>query len=107
MKISAVPNLTNLAPPAIDQNTGSAVENLRSLKMRTNYNPSDYQGLAQQNAESLTNSPNNDQARVSEETQPLSPQYAALARQRRALQVKERALAGEREGTAQSTARPG
>ena len=91
MKISAVPQLTTLPTQPMDQNTGSAVQNLRSLKMRTNYNPTDYEGLQQINAP-LANSPNSDQAEVSADTQPLSPQYAALARQRRALQVKERAL---------------
>lgn len=96
MKISAVPNLANLAPAPIDQNTGSAVQNLRSLTMRTNYNTNDPNAHALEAAPPLTLSPNNDQARVDEETRPLSPQFAALAKQRRALQQKERALA-ERE----------
>jgi hypothetical protein len=105
MKIAPVSNLANLASAPMDQNTGTAVQNfqnLRSMKMRTNYNPTDYEQLEQTNgANALANSPTSDQARVSEDTQPLSPQYAALARQRRALQVKERALA-EREKALQT-----
>lgn len=91
MRIAPVPNVTNLEPAPIDQNTGSAVQNLRAVKMRTNYNPTEY-GQLPENQSALANSLTNDQAGVAEDTQPLSPQYAALAKQRRALQVKEREL---------------
>lgn len=40
---------------------------------------------------------NNEPAEVVEETKPLSPQFAALARQKRALQVKEREIAQREE----------
>lgn len=94
MKISPMPSTASLAPAPIDQNTGTAVQNfqnIRTLKMKTNFNPTDYDQAQ------LPNPPISDHAQAAtEETQPLSPQFAALQKQRRALQVKERALA-ERE----------
>ncbi len=76
--LSATGNPTpNEAPPA-----------LRAVRMNTNATPGrDDQKLA---------IPDTVDPAASEVTEPLSPQLAALARQRRALQVKERAIA-ERE----------
>lgn len=98
MKISPIASTANLAPAPMDQNTGTAVQNfqhLRSVKMKTNYNPEEY------DPNSLAQPPINERntQAASEETQPLSPQFAALAKQRRALQrerellEKEKALA--------------
>lgn len=91
MQVVPKASMENLTPTPIDRNTGTAVQNfqnLRSIKMKTNYNPADHE----QNM--LAQSPINDQSQaVAEETQPLSPQFAALAKQRRALQMRERALA--------------
>lgn len=76
--------------------------NVRSIKMRTNHSPGSEGELlealnpetpAQPVAEDPVNPTleSNEQAAV-EVTQPLSPQFAALAKQKRALQVKEREL---------------
>lgn len=72
--------------------------NLRSMRMNTQATP----GHVDQpiptsppgpDAAPLTISDPSDQASGDEATKPLSPQYAALARERRALQVKEREIA--------------
>lgn len=69
-------------------------QSIRSLKMKTQASPEQYlQEIAaaqpQSNAISDTSEQTNAQP---EEMKPLSPQFAALARERRALQVKEREL---------------
>lgn len=67
-------------------------QNTRNIKMRTQQ--SVYREEAPQHIEETAVSSNplsNEQATV-EATQPLSPQFAALAKQKRALQVKEREL---------------
>lgn len=72
------------------------VDKLKSITMRTNASPD---RPIENLLEAETQSPNLDtnvEASVAEETKPLSPQLAAFARQKRALQVKERELA-ERE----------
>lgn len=77
-------------------------DNIRRIKMRTNFstNRDDSMVAGPNEADLTTNSAISDkdgQAQSAvESTQPLSPQFAALAKQRRALQVKERELA-ERE----------
>src|SRR6478735_4297596 len=94
MKISPVPSSANIAPAPIDQSSGSAVQNYRSIRMQTNATPQEYDFQGSQPGQPPISAPNETgQAGVAEETQPISPQFAALARQRRALQVKERALA--------------
>lgn len=72
-------------------------QNLRNIRMRVNVSPEkayqeaqQYSAPVQENAISSTDGQTN---ATTEETKPLSPQYAALARERRALQVKERELA--------------
>ena len=63
---------------------------VRTLKMATNASPERYQQEA--SAESAISDPAV-QAQAAEETKPLDPQVAAIAKQRRALQVKEREIA--------------
>lgn len=71
--------------------------NARTLKMRTNYS-TNREELLQENPqevvakEELSSTPETTESGAVEATQPLSPQFAALARQKRALQVKEREL---------------
>lgn len=93
MKISPVPGLGSVvgsveagapAPQGLAQK-------IRSLRMNTNATPGRPEDIAPPPAaEELTIPPTNEV--VDEATQPLSPQFAALARQRRALQVKEREI---------------
>jgi len=71
---------------------------LRSFRMNTNANPS-YMEQTQAQVQELPGiqrsaniESENNQANPSEETAPISPQFAAIAKQRRALQVKEREL---------------
>jgi len=90
MKISAVPSPGATAggvSGGIDPQA-QRVQSVRALKMNTNATPG--ADLVQEPAISDNNDPAN---ATTEETEPLSPQLAALARQRRALQVKERELA--------------
>ena len=93
MKISPVSSATSL--PGVD---GQAlrVESVRNLKMTTNATPSP-RSLPPEIAQEL-DKPDDKENNVEkpnaaiEVTEPLSPQFAALAKQRRALQVKEREL---------------
>lgn len=74
--------------------------NVRKIKMRTNYSTDRDEVLAPEPEVESTISDQSGQTQAAvESTQPLSPQFAALAKQRRALQVKERELA-EREAKA-------
>lgn len=62
----------------------------RTFKMNTNATPGHLDELPSEGGEPSNPSPD---GATSEVTQPLSPQFAALAKQRRALQVKEREIA--------------
>lgn len=90
-----------IAPIAAPVATPTA-PSIRSLKMNTNATP----GLVPSPpAEELSIPDNNDSAEATvEATQPLSPQIAALAKQRRALQVKERELADREKALASQPA---
>jgi len=81
-------------------------QSVRTITMRTNVSPDRFDPQIAAQAPETENSPISDQGgqtqAVTEATQPLSPQFAALAKQRRALQVKERELA-EREAKANQT----
>jgi hypothetical protein len=93
-----------------------AQQNIRKIKMRTNVSPdreydspqstseetgeefstleaNEPNGKINDAPESGISDPSSDAEPVTEVTKPLSPQFAALARQRRALQVKEREIA--------------
>lgn len=65
-------------------------QSIRTLKMKTNASPERFIQEAQ--AENAKIPTDGQTGAVIEDTKPLSPQYAALARQQRALQVKEREL---------------
>lgn len=73
--------------------------NVRKIKMNTNASPDRIEDIQEQipNAnEEQTSIPDTiDQTKTTEVTKPLSPQFAALAKQRRALQVKEAELAAK------------
>jgi hypothetical protein len=76
-----------------DPAVSRARQNIRSLKMKTNASPERFlEEAATSNAISDTSGQAN---ATPEDTKPLSPQFAALAKQRRALQVKERELAAQ------------
>lgn len=83
----------------VDPQVEKTKESIRRIKMRTNVSPDRFNGVAEESAKI----DNDVQAEVVEETKPLSPQFAALAKQRRALQVKERELA-DREKALESKA---
>lgn len=97
MKITPISSVSNSVQTA-DQ--GSRVDSLRSLKMITNATPlqgSDIdRGSAAQNLSILDN--NEAPATVEATNQPLSPQFAELARQRRSLQREKRELEDLRKG---------
>lgn len=99
MKISpmAAPYNSVQAP----QDNGGFSPTPRTLQMRTNATPpprhpaqvEEYAGAIPKQQKLPISTTDEASAGVDEVTQPLSPQFAALAKQRRALQVKERALA--------------
>lgn len=76
----------------------------RSMRMTTNATP----GREELPLEEVPSNPDTGEAPADEATQPLSPQFAAIAKARRALQVKEREIA-EREKAlkAQPSTQPG
>lgn len=85
MKISPV---MAAAPAAAGIDSQAArVQNIKAVKMNTNATP----GPAGDPSLTISDTDGQAEAEV-EATQPLSPQFAALAKQRRALQVKEREL---------------
>lgn len=95
-----------VTPKETIEEQAQRIQKKRVLKMNTNATPERY--LSQE--EATQNAVQEPQAAISEpietanqpeETKPLSPQFAAIARQRRALQVKEREIA-EREKALQS-----
>lgn len=95
MKISPIASAQNVV-----QEQGSAVAKMRAMKMDTNATPLQLEPPISQEKpvegadQKLLISNNNETAKETvEATQPLSPQYAELARKRRSLQVKERELA--------------
>ncbi len=85
MKIAPIPSLAPVSE--------APAPSVRSLRMTTNATPGLIRGaeLAADDDPGTISDTNTEV--VEEATQPLSPQLAALAKQRRALQVKERELA--------------
>jgi hypothetical protein len=90
MKISPMASPANIAPSAPDAAPAMAA---RTLRMNTNATPGRADGQVEELppaapvAPKLTNPDPNDPATATDEaTQPLSPQFVALAKQRRALQ---------------------
>lgn len=96
MKITAVPSFANSISPA-----PGAPPELRSIKMVTNATPE--QPLAQPPAQELSIPDNSKTDAVTEDTKPISPQYAELAKRRRALQIKERELATREKALAEKS----
>lgn len=99
MKISPVASVaatTGVMPQGATESVG---QRMRSLKMNTNATPGrfpDADPSIPATTEGATEAP--------EETQPLSPQFAALAKQRRALQLERQAF--EREKAEKGAAAP-
>lgn len=89
MKIAPIPSPANIAPAADPQ-----VSRVRSLKMNTNATPGRMDAPPEPPPAdpNLTIPDTSEPAEGDEATKPLSPQLAAIARQRRALQVKEREI---------------
>lgn len=101
MKISPMANPANTVG-AVSGSSGPASLAIRSLKMNTNAtpgriaDPGPIEGPpAETNQTSLPNSDPNDKV-AEATTQPLSPQAAALARERRALQRQQREFEAQR-----------
>lgn len=92
MRITAVPSIGNVVGGVTTGGAPqqTAVQALRSQQMNTNATPlqPDPQELAQD-----MSLENKEVTEGEEVTTPMSPQFAALAKQRRALQVKEREIA--------------
>ncbi len=89
MKISPMASAANTVTGSPDPQV-ARVQSVRALRMNTNATP----GLREAPpAEELTIPNPNEAEPAVEDTQPLSPQLAALAKQKRALQVKEREIA--------------
>jgi len=88
-------------PEAREETPAERAQSVRRITMRTNVSPDRYsQAATEQLGEntpeqeiSTTLDTGGQTNAAAESTQPLSPQLAALAKQRRALQVKERELA--------------
>lgn len=92
MQISPLPSTFNtVTQPAGSQ--PSAVQELRKITMKTNANPQVYEPSMQELDPVAEATQTNEPTDGDDANQPMSPQFAALARQRRALQVKERELA--------------
>lgn len=88
MKITPLPSAAN----TILNNGGVEI---RSMKIATNATPPGHEAVQAQVEDlprPLTNNDEKINKEVEEATQPLSPQYAALARQRRAIQQEKQAL---------------
>jgi hypothetical protein len=83
--------------PPVDREAERAQASIRKIKMRTNVSPDrieqaqTIQDPAIEESGVISDATETEQA-TSEETRPLSPQFAALAKQRRAIQVKEMEL---------------
>ena len=76
--------------------------NIRRIKMKTQVSTNRQDVIEQPLVEEVLDKPDtNEPAAVAEETKPLSPQFAALVKAKRALQVKEREIA-EREAALKS-----
>lgn len=100
MMITPMPNAAATVQGSVE--TGGQpgkVEMMRSLKMKTNFNPTQVNQAPPPTpaADQLSiSAPNEGTKATVEATQPLSPQFAELARQRRSLQVMKRELENQR-----------
>lgn len=87
MKITSVPSVVTPSVDVQGNPRPSNVDSIRSMRMTTNATP-----LGNQYGQHEQPVTDNNKTEAVEATQPLSPQLALLAKQRRALQVKEREL---------------
>ena len=78
-----------------DRQVSQVQESIKKIKMRTQRSPDRpiEEAPVEEAPESVISDPAEQVTAAIEDTKPLSPQLAALAKQRRALQVKERELA--------------
>jgi hypothetical protein len=88
MKVSPVPSLGTTVAGVDAQ--AARVESIRSMRMSTNATPG--QIVPETTEELPISDANKEPNPVVEDTQPISPQFAALAKQRRALQQEKRAF---------------
>lgn len=95
MKISPVPSAGNSVDAMAPAAPQSMTQKIRSLRMTTNATPGYEPELA------IPDTVDPATAAI-EETKPLSPQLAAIAKQRRALQLEKQALERERAALKQS-----
>lgn len=86
MKIAPVPDVIS---PSVDSQA-ARIQSVRSLKMNTQATPGTVSAPPPEEKTTIPDAP--ETVGEVETTQPLSPQFAALAKQRRALQAKEREL---------------
>lgn len=103
MKISPMPSAVTPSVNSQGAPQPSHVESLRTMRMTTNATPLPNQ----MNGKLPILDINRETAAPVEATQPLSPQLALLAKQRRALQVKEREIATRERALSQSTGNAG
>jgi hypothetical protein len=93
MKISPISSV-----PVATSEPQSRVESVRHIKMNTNATPGkvlepfEEEVKEPETVEKLPNLDTNETQEVNEETKPLSPQFAALARERRSLQRERKEL---------------
>lgn len=91
-----------------ERNEDPQIARIKKIKMRTQASPERFEAqiddlssanISEDSAEPQTQSATPDvvEQQATEETKPLSPQFAALARQKRALQVKEREIQAREE----------
>lgn len=91
-----------------DPQAQRAAESIRKIKMRTNvspdrnYEPTATEPVAAAPAQSATPDGSVKTTEAAEDTKPISPQFAALARQKRSLQLKEKELADREAKIAQA-----
>ena len=88
----------------IDPQAQRAQDSIRKIKMRTNYSPDRQFEVQPEVAQSAITETNEQSAQSLEETKPLSPQCAALAKQRRALQQERQIFEQEKAKALESTA---
>ncbi len=103
MKISTLPSAAATAGVIPQGGTEPVSQRIRSLKMNTNATPGRFADPQPPEDPSIP-AASDGATEAPEETQPLSPQFAALAKQRRALQLERQAF--EKEKTALTAAVP-
>lgn len=77
--------------PAVQDPVERAL-NIRKITMKTNASPTRYEAPVVETTESTISDTNGQANATAESTRPLSPQFAALAKERRALQVMKKEL---------------